>query len=85
LNIIFVVAVHDVPNLVDLLLRQDSTFTMASPFIVVLTPPYVKPILNITALYILNLPYPNLGTWPRMIQVSPLLPFLVFLLPTISS
>jgi hypothetical protein len=85
LSISFVVAIHHVPNLVGLpLLREDSTFTMASPFIVVHTQPHVKLMLDVTTSYVLILPHPNHGTLPMMmILVLLVLPILVLLLPTI--
>jgi hypothetical protein len=76
-NIYFVVATHDVPSLVGLLLREDSAFTMASPFIVVPTQPHVRPILNVTTLYDLILPLTNPGILAAMMQlVVPVLPTL---------
>ncbi len=50
LNITFVVATHNVPNLVDLLPKEDFAFTMASLFIVVPMQRHVKPLLDVKAL-----------------------------------
>jgi hypothetical protein len=76
-NIYFVVATHNVPSLVGLLLREDSAFTTASPFIVVPTQPHGRPILNVTTLYGLILPLTNPGILATMMQlVLPALPTL---------
>jgi hypothetical protein len=80
LDISFVVATHCVPNLVGLLLREDSAFTMASYFIVAPTQPHVKPIVDITTLDALILPQTNPGILPTMMKLVLLvLPTLVFL------
>ena len=50
MNITFVVATHNVPNLVDLLPKEDFAFTMASLFIVVPMQRHVKPLLDVKAL-----------------------------------
>jgi hypothetical protein len=84
LNISFDVATHDVPNLVGLLLREDSAFTMASYFIVAPTQPHVKPIVGVTTLDGLILPQTNPGILLTMMKLVLLvLPTLVFLLLTI--
>jgi hypothetical protein len=73
------------PNLVGLLLREDSTFTMASPFIVVhiaaACQAYIRPIVIVR--------YHPSPTQPREIanndgtSVAPVAHSLVFSLPTI--
>jgi hypothetical protein len=67
------------------LLRKAFVFTtMASLLIVVHMQLRVKPILDVTAFYVLLLPHPSLGTLPTtIILVLPVLPILVFLLPTL--
>jgi hypothetical protein len=78
-SIYFVVATHDVPSLVGLLLREDSAFTTASPYIVVPTQLHVRPILNVTTLYDLILPLTNPGI------LATVMPLVLPALPTLGS
>jgi hypothetical protein len=78
LNIYFVVATHVVQSLVGLLLRQDSAFTMASPFIVVLTHLHVKPRIDVTTSYCLILPKTNPGILATMMKL------VLLMLPTLA-